>query len=86
MSGRRRRRWNSNRHSAVVPTVPRSPIADFDGAIKVDQRYATAFYHGANAKLDGGDKAGAIEDYRQAVTLRPGFKEAADMLKQLGAK
>jgi len=61
-------------------------IADFDAAIKIDPRYATAFYNRANAKLDAGDKAGAIEDYRAAVTLRPGFKEAADMLKELGAK
>ncbi len=61
-------------------------IADFDTAIKIDPRYATAFYNRANAKLDAGDKAGAIEDYRAAVTLRPSLQDAADMLKQLGAK
>ena len=61
-------------------------IADFDTAIKIEPRYAAAFYNRANAKLDAGDKEGAIADYRQAVALRPGFKEAADMLKQLGAK
>ena len=61
-------------------------IADFDTAIKIDPKYATAFYNRANIKLDAGDKPGAIADYRQALALRPGFKEAADMLKQLGAK
>ena len=61
-------------------------IADFDIAIKIDPRYATAFYNRARTKLDAGDKSGAIEDFRQALALRPGFKEAADMLKQLGAK
>jgi tetratricopeptide (TPR) repeat protein len=61
-------------------------IADFDAAIKLDPRYATAFYNRANAKLNAGDKPGAIADYREAVALRPGFKEAADMLKELGAK
>ena len=49
-------------------------IADFDAAIKIDPRYATAFYNRANAKLNAGDKPGAIEDYREAVTLRPGFR------------
>jgi tetratricopeptide (TPR) repeat protein len=61
-------------------------IADFDIAIKIDPRYATAFYNRARTKLDASDKSGAIEDFRQALALRPGFKEAADMLKQLGAK
>src|SRR5215471_11806240 len=61
-------------------------IADFDIAIKIDPRYATAFYNRARTKLDAGDKSGAIEDFRQALALRPGFKEAADMLKQLGTK
>jgi tetratricopeptide (TPR) repeat protein len=61
-------------------------IADFDMAIKIDPKYATAFYNRADVKLTAGDKSGAIADYRQALTLRPGFKEAADMLKQLGAK
>ena len=61
-------------------------IADFDAAIKLDPRYATAFYNRANAKLNAGDKPGAIADYREAVALRPGFKEAADMLKELGVK
>ena len=61
-------------------------IADFDAAIKIDPRYATAFYNRGNSKLNSGDKAGAIADYRQALELRPGFKEAADMLKELGAK
>ena len=42
--------------------------------------------HRANAKLNAGDKPGAIADYREAVALRPGFKEAADMLKELGMK
>jgi tetratricopeptide (TPR) repeat protein len=61
-------------------------IADFDAAIKLDPRYATAFYNRANAKLNAGDKPGAIADYREAVALRPAFKEAADMLKELGVK
>ena len=61
-------------------------IADFDAAIKLDPRYATAFYNRANAKLNAGDKPGAIADYREAVALRPGFKEAADVLKELGVK
>ena len=61
-------------------------IADFDMAIKIDPKYATAFYNRADVKLTAGEKSGAIADYRQALTLRPGFKEAADMLKQLGAK
>jgi tetratricopeptide (TPR) repeat protein len=61
-------------------------IADFDAAIKIDPRYATAFYNRANAKLNAGDKSGAIDDYRTAVVLRPALKDAADMLKQLGAK
>lgn len=61
-------------------------IADFDMAIKIDPKYATAFYNRADVKLTAGDKSGAIADYRQALTLRPGFKEAADMLKQLGGK
>ena len=61
-------------------------IADFDAAIKIDPRYATAFYNRGNSKLNSGDKAGAIADYREALELRPGFKEAADMLKELGAK
>jgi tetratricopeptide (TPR) repeat protein len=61
-------------------------IADFDAAIKLEPHYATAFYNRANAKLNAGDKAGAIADYRQALALRPGFKEAADALKDLGAK
>jgi len=61
-------------------------IADFDAAIKIDPRYATAFYNRGNSKLNSGDRAGAIADYRQALELRPGFKEAADALKELGAK
>jgi tetratricopeptide (TPR) repeat protein len=61
-------------------------IADFDAAIKLEPHYATAFYNRANAKLNAGDKTGAIADYRQALALRPGFKEAADALKDLGAK
>jgi tetratricopeptide (TPR) repeat protein len=61
-------------------------VAEFDAAIKLDQHYATAFYNRANAKLNTGDKPGAIADYRQALQLRPGFQEAADALKELGAK
>ena len=61
-------------------------IADFDAAIKIDPRYATAFYNRGNSKLNSGDRAGAIADYRQALELRPGFREAADALKELGAK
>jgi tetratricopeptide (TPR) repeat protein len=60
-------------------------IADFDTAIKIDAKYATAFYNRGNIKLDAGDKPGAIADYRQALALRPGFKEPANLLKQLGA-
>jgi len=37
-------------------------IADFDAAIKIDPRYATAFYNRGNSKLNSGDKAGAIAD------------------------
>ena len=61
-------------------------VADFDAAIKLDPHYATAFYNRANAKLNTGDKQGAIADYRQALQLHPGFNEAADALKELGAK
>ena len=61
-------------------------VADFDAAIKLQPNYATAFFNRANAKLNAGDKTGAIADYRQAVQLRPGLKEAADALKELGAK
>jgi tetratricopeptide (TPR) repeat protein len=61
-------------------------IADFDTAIKIDPKYATAFYNRARTKLDAGDKSGAVEDFRQALAFRPGFKEAADMLEQLGVK
>jgi Tfp pilus assembly protein PilF len=55
-------------------------------AIKIDPKYATAFFNRAGVKLNAGDKPGAIADYRQALTLRPGFTEAAAMLKQLGAR
>jgi tetratricopeptide (TPR) repeat protein len=61
-------------------------VADFDAAIKLDPHYATAFFNRANSKLNAGDKSGAIDDYRQALQLRPSFREAADALKELGAK
>jgi tetratricopeptide (TPR) repeat protein len=61
-------------------------IADYDEALKRDPHYAAAFYNRAIAREDSGDKDGAIADYREALRLRPGMKQAADALKELGVK
>jgi tetratricopeptide (TPR) repeat protein len=61
-------------------------IADYDFAIKLNPSYANAFYNRGSARLDSGDKDGAVTDYRQALKLSPGLSQAANMLKQLGAK
>jgi len=60
-------------------------IADFDQAIRLNPRYAAAFYNRALVHLDAGDKELAIADYRQALTLNPNLQLVADALKELGA-
>jgi tetratricopeptide (TPR) repeat protein len=60
-------------------------IADYNAAIKLDPHYAIAFFNRALARLDADDKEGGVADLRQALKLRPAFRQAADMLKQVGA-
>ena len=61
-------------------------IADYDEALKYNQHYATALYNRGIARAESGDKDGAIADYREALNLRPGMKQAADALMELGVK
>ena len=58
----------------------------FTEAIKLNPKYAVAFYNRANVKLERGDKKGAIADLRAALKINPDFAEAAGMLKELKAK
>ena len=39
-----------------------------------------------SARAESGDKDGAIADYREALSLRPGMKQAASALMELGVK
>ena len=61
-------------------------IADYNAAIKLDPHYAFAFFNRALARLDADDKEGGVADLRQALKLRPNLHQAAEMLKQVGAK
>jgi tetratricopeptide (TPR) repeat protein len=56
-------------------------IAAHGEAIRLEPNNAMAYSNRGNAFDDKKDYQHAI-----AVALRPGFKEAADMLKELGAK
>jgi tetratricopeptide (TPR) repeat protein len=61
-------------------------IAEYDQALQLNPRYATALYNRGLAREDSGDRDGAIADYREALRLRPVLKQAAEALKELGAK
>ena len=43
-------------------------------------------YNRGIARAGSGDKDGAIADYREALNLRPGMKQVADALLELGVK
>ena len=55
-------------------------------AIKIDPKYATAYYNRGNSRLDTGDKDGAIADYREAAKLNPSLKQATEMLQKVDTK
>lgn len=46
-------------------------IKDFDGAIKLDPKYANAFANRAQAYLNKGDYERAALDYDEAIRLKP---------------
>ena len=51
-------------------------ISDFDQAIAVDPKYATAYNDRGNVRKALGDLAGAISDYDQAIVVDPKKVEA----------
>ena len=61
-------------------------IADYSEAIKIDPRYAVAYFNRANAEADKGDKTAAANDYQAALKINPNFEQAAGALKELRAK
>lgn len=60
-------------------------IRHFTDAIRVNPEYAEAYYHRGLAEERMGDKAAAIQDYRQALNIFPSFDLARQGLKRVGA-
>jgi len=44
------------------------------------------YYNRGNARLDAGDKDGAIADLRQAVKLNPALKQVTERLQEVKTK
>jgi len=61
----------------------RAGEADFDRAIVAGARDADTFSNRGFCRLSLGDRAGAAEDFRQALRLDPAHGPAADQLRRM---
>jgi Flp pilus assembly protein TadD len=60
-------------------------LADYDQAIKFDPDDALSYNNRGIARVAKGDRAGAIADFRKALTLAPHLQQPKDQLRKLGA-
>jgi tetratricopeptide (TPR) repeat protein len=62
----------------------RESLAECEGAIKIARSFLADAYNLRGIVLEGlGQNEEAVESYRQALSLEPGFGEAADNLREL---
>jgi tetratricopeptide (TPR) repeat protein len=61
-------------------------IADYDTSIKLDPKYATAYYNRGNSRRAAGDRDGAVADFQQALKLNPHLEQASEMLQEMDKK
>jgi tetratricopeptide (TPR) repeat protein len=61
-------------------------ISDLSRLIDIDARNYMYYYNRAYAKLQSGDRAGAINDYREVVKLNPGDQETINLIRTLIAE
>ena len=60
-------------------------IADYDQAIKLDPNDAFSYNNRGIARVQKGDRGGAIADFRKALALSPQLQQPKDQLQKLGA-
>jgi tetratricopeptide (TPR) repeat protein len=54
-------------------------LDDYNKAIKIDSKYASAYNNRGITKAALGDRKGALEDQKKAVKLDPNFKNYVDL-------
>lgn len=58
-------------------------IVELSAALKADPRFADAYYHRGRILAIKGQRAAAMADFRRALALDPGKRQARDMLRRL---
>ena len=63
----------------------KSALQHFDDAIKSNEKYAAAYYARGTCHLHSGEKNKAVEDFKTALQLEPGYKPALKAMQNISS-